>query len=89
MTLAESGKITRIKRRFDDLYPWAAIFEGSTPIRLLEFLTTIRDGFNAIEASEAVAALLLTYYLEGSAKTLYASHHSSGVRPEAGALAST
>ena len=52
-------------------------------------MTTLRDGFNALEASEAVAALLLTYYLEESAKTLYASQRSSGVRSEAGALAGT
>ena len=52
-------------------------------------MTTLRDGFNALEASEAVAALLLTYYLEGSAKTLYASQRSSGVRSEASALAGT
>ena len=89
VTLAENGNITRIKRRFDDLYPGFAPFDGSTPIRLLEFLTTLRDGFNSLEASEEVAALLLTYYLEGSAKTLYASQHSSGVRSEAGAPAGT
>ena len=52
-------------------------------------MTTLRDGFNALEASEAVAALLLTYYLERSAKTLYASQRSSGLRSEAGALAGT
>ena len=80
----ESGNITRIKRRFDDLYPGFAPFGGSPPIRLLEFVTTLRDGFNALEASEAVAALLLTYYFEGSTKTLYASQRSSGVRSERG-----
>ena len=89
VTLAESGSITRIKRRFDDFYPRFAPFDGSTPIRLLEFLTTLRDVFNALEASEAVAASLLTYYLERSTKTLYASQRSSGVRSEAGALAGT
>ena len=55
----------------------------------MEFLTTLRDGFNALEASEAVASLLPTYYLEGSAKTLYASQRSSGVRSEAGGLGGT
>ena len=56
------------------------------PIRLLEFVTTLGDGFNALEASDTVAALLQTYYLEGMAKNLYASQRSSGVRYEAGAL---
>ena len=70
VTLVESGNITRIKRRFDDLYPGFALFGGSPPISLLEFVTTLRDGSNALEAFEAVAAMLLTYYLEGSAKTL-------------------
>ena len=55
----------------------------------MEILTTLRNGFNALEASEAVASLLLTYYLEGSAKTLYASQRSFGARPEAGALGGT
>ena len=89
VSLFESGNITRIKRLFDDLYPGFAPFDVSTPIRLLEFLTTLRDGFNALGASEAVASLLLTYYLEGSAKTLYASQGSSGVRSDAGALGDT
>ena len=88
-SLVESGHITRIKRRFEDLYPGFAPFGGSTPIRLLEFLTTLSDGFNALEASEAIASLLSTYYLEGSAKTLYASQRSSGVRFEADALRGT
>ena len=72
-TLVASGNITRIKRRFDDLYPGFAPFGGSPTIRLLAFVATLRDGFNALEASEEVAAMLLTYYLEGSAKTLYTS----------------
>ena len=80
VTLVESGNITRIKRRFDDLYPGFAPFGGSPPIRLLEFVTTLRDNFNVLKASKAVAALLLTCYLKGSAKTLYASQRSSGVR---------
>ena len=63
VTFCQIGIINRIKRRFDDLYPGFAPFGGSPPIRLLEFVTTLRDDFNALEASEAVAALLLTYYL--------------------------
>ena len=88
-TLVESCRYTRIKRRLDDLYPGFAPFGGSPPIRLLEFVTTLQDGFNALKASGVVAALLLTYYLEGSAKTLYAPQRSSGVRSEAGALVGT
>ena len=61
VSLVDSGNVTRIKRRFDDLYLGFAPFDGSIPIPLLEFLTTLRDGFNALEASEAVASLLLTY----------------------------
>ena len=98
LTIVESGNITRIKRRFDVLYPGFAPFGGSppvrllefvTPIRVLEFVTTLRDGFNASKASDAVAALLLPYYLEGSANNLCASQRSSGIRSEAGALAGT
>ena len=55
----------------------------------MEFLTILRDGFNALEASEAVASLLITYYLKGSKKTLYASQRSSEVHSEAGALGGT
>ena len=82
-SLVESGNITRIKRRSDDLYLGLAPFDGWTPIRLLEFLTTLRDGFNALELFKAEASLLLTCYLEGSAKTLYASQRLSRVRSEA------
>ena len=78
VSLVESVNITRIKRRFDDLYPGFAPFGGSTPIRLLEFLTTLRDGFNALKASEALASLLLTYYLEGQRRPC--THRSA--RPE-------
>ena len=78
VSLAESGNITRIKRRFDDLYPGFAPFDGSTPIRLLEFLTTPRDGFKALEASEAVASLLLRTTSRGQRRTC--THRS--VRPE-------
>ena len=89
VALVKSGNITRVKRLFDDFYPGFAPFHGSTPILVLEFTTTLRDGSNALEASEAVSSLLLTYYLEGSAKTLYASQRSSRVRSEAGALGCT
>ena len=70
-TLVASGNITRIKRRFDDLYPGFAPFGGSPTILLLAFIATLRERFNALEAAEEIAAMLLTYYLEGSAKTLY------------------
>ena len=61
----ESTMLYKIKRRFDSLYPTFQVFDDTKPIKLLEFLATVREVFNALRTSEALAVLALSYYLDG------------------------
>ena len=76
----ESTMLYKIKRRFDSLYPTFQVFDGTEPIKLLEFLATVREGFNEVRASEALAVLALEYYLDGQAKTLYTALNTPGAQ---------
>ena len=67
----------KIKRRFDSLYPTSQVYDGTKPIKLLEFLATIREVFNTLWASEALAVLALAYYLNRTSKdALHSPHHA-------------
>ena len=65
------------------------MFDGTKPIKLLEFLATVREGFNALRASEALAVLSLAYYLECQAKTHYTVLTTPGVRTTTSILGGT
>ena len=43
-------------------------------------MATVREGFNALRATEALSVLSLAYYLEGQAKTHYTALTTPGVR---------
>ena len=85
----ESTMLYKVKRRFDSLYPTFHVFDSTKPIKLLEFLTTVREGFNALRASEALAVLALAYYLDGQAKTHYTALTTPGVRTTTSILGET
>ena len=79
----------KIKMRFDSLYPTFQVFDGIKPIKLLKFLATVRESFNALRASEALAVLALAYYLDGQAKTHYTALPTPGVRTTTSILGGT
>ena len=85
----ESTMLYKIKRRFDSLYPTFQVFDGTKPFKLLEFLATVREGFNALRASESLAVLALAYYLDGQAKTHYTALTTPGVRTTTSILGGT
>ena len=79
-TTRETELLARTKKSFDGLYPRLETFNGKKPITLLSFLSTIREGFDHLFVSEAVGVSLLSFYLEGSAKSVYVAQTQSGAR---------
>ena len=70
-TRRETETLARTKKSVDGLYPRLDPFTGKKPITLLSFLATLREGFNHLYVSEAIAVSLISFYLEGTAKNVY------------------
>ena len=79
-TRRETETLARTKKSFDGLYPRLEPFTGKKPITLLSFLATLREGFNHLYVSEAIAVSLISFYLEGTAKSVYTAQTRSGAR---------
>lgn len=60
-----------LKRQIDGQHPSLDVFSGRKPVRLLEFLTTLRDTFDTIRTSEAGAVCLITYFLYCESKVVH------------------
>lgn len=69
----ESLHIGNTKKQVDALAPTLRAYDGTSPMKLLELLSTLRRVFDTLRTSEGVAALLLPYYLAGGAKEAYDS----------------
>lgn len=78
LSAGEAAHLFKLKRQFDALYPTLGTFAGSPAIKLLVFLRTLKEGFDAQDVSEAVAVRVLAFFLTDSAKDVYTSLVSPG-----------
>ena len=87
--VTESESVYRVKRIFDALFPSFQPLDGTNPIKLLQFLASVRDGLGDLHVPEGLASLTISYYLMGSAKDMCTNQVSPGVRSSNSALASS
>lgn len=73
LSAVEAAHLFKLKRQFDALYPTLGSFAGTPAIKLLVFLRTLKEGFDAQAVSEAVAVRVLAFMLTDSAKDVYTS----------------
>lgn len=51
------------KQRVDGFHPTLDPFDGAKPVRLLSFLTTMREAFDTLEDFETEVMRVLAYFL--------------------------
>ena len=86
---AELRHLYRLKLQIDGLYPTLGTYSGAKPISLLEFLSTLKEAFNAYGTSEAVAVRALAYFLAKEAKDVYQAQVNPGALDSRDALEAT
>lgn len=67
-----------MKKQIDGLYPTLGIYDGAKPIKLLGFLSTLKEAFEAYATSEAIAVRALAYFLAQEAKDVYQAQLNPG-----------
>lgn len=64
--------------RADGLQPTLGIFDGFTPIRLLQFLVTIKDALDALSKYELTSVSILAYFIKNDNRDAYEAHVNPG-----------
>lgn len=65
----ESIEMYYLKQQVDWLHPTLECFDGAQPMRLISFLTTLRDTLHKLGTSEAAAMRDFAYFLGGKPRT--------------------
>ena len=76
ITEHDSKTLAKTKTKFDGLIPKFEPFTGRPAIGLLQFLATVKEEFETLHVSEAVALRLLSFYLKDAAKSVYSEYET-------------
>ena len=74
----ELGRMHKLTRKVNALFPNLAKFDGTKPMKLLSLLHSLVKAFNSLGICEAVAVRLLAFYLTGEASRFFDQQTSPG-----------
>lgn len=70
--------MSRLEIQIKGLHPTLRTFDEFTPIRLLQFIETIKDAVYALGKSEGTIARILAYFIKEDAKDAHEAQVSPG-----------
>ena len=86
---SDTESMYKLKKQVDGLYPTLKVFDGFQPIKLFDFLTTMKEALNGFGKSEAIGVRLLAFYLSEDAKSVYEAQVNPGTASRTAMLNAT